>query len=302
MQKKKASCRHRAEHALFRGLLWLVRVSPRRLLDWQRRALVFFFKKAGRRHSRLVTRNLEAAFPAAGAPWRRELKERIYGHFGRVFIEILAAFARKETGAILARSRVTGLENLERALGAGRGVILFSAHFGNWEWVPLLLRDRLGRRLASVARPMDNPLLEELVRGFREAVGSRILSKQGSLPAILRLLAAGEIVFLLIDQNVVPREGVFVDFFGRPAATVTTAARLRLKKGIPLVPAFLHYEGEAIVLEVLPEVRPAGADVAALTQELTARIEERVRRFPEQWFWFHDRWKTRPQGEAHASP
>lgn len=302
MQKKKASCRHRAEHALFRGVLWLARVSPRRALAWKRRALVFFFKKASPRHARLVAANLEAAFPGSDPGWRRELKERIYRHFGTVFLEILRTFARDEAAAILARSRVRGWENLERALAAGRGVILFSAHFGNWEWIPLLLSDRLGRRVHSVARPMDNPLVEEMVRGFRQAMGSSLLNKQGSLRAILKLLATGEIVFLLIDQNTVPREGVFVDFFGRPAATITTAAQLRLKRGVPLVPAFLHYEGEAIVFEILPEVAPTAGGVAGLTQELTRAIEEQVRRFPEQWFWFHNRWKTRPQGEAHESP
>jgi KDO2-lipid IV(A) lauroyltransferase len=306
MQQKKGSFKIRLEHALFAGMISLVRFSPAWALEAERKLLVFFLKKASPRHARLVAANLALAFPADDAARRAGLEARIYDHFGKVFMEILRTFARGDPGAILARTRIRHAEILERALEKGRGVIVFSAHFGNWEWIPLVLRDRLGREIHSIARPMDNPLIENKVRKFREAMGSRVIYKQGSLRTILQRLGGNGIVYLLIDQNTVPREGVFVDFFASKAATVTTVAQLVLKKHIPAVPVFLHYEGETIVLDVLPEVDfPAGgADTAAvtgLTQELTRLIEEQVRRFPEQWFWFHDRWKTRPQGEIHES-
>lgn len=306
MQQKKGSFKLRLEHALFAGTISLVRFSPSWILDLERKFLVFFFKKASPRHSRLVTANLALAFPADDAAHRAGLKTRIYDHFGKVFMEILRTFARGDPQAILARTRIHHAEILEQALEKGRGVVVFSAHFGNWEWIPLVLRDRLGREIHSIARPMDNPLIEDKVRKFREAMGSRVIYKRGSLRTILKRLAGNGVVYLLIDQNTVTREGVFVDFFATQAATVTTVAQLVLKKNIPAVPVFLHYEGDAIVLEVLPEVAaPArgddGAAVTGLTQELTRLIEEQVRKFPEQWFWFHDRWKTRPQGEIHES-
>jgi len=306
MQQKKGSFKVRLEHALFAGMISLVRFSPAWALEAERKLLVFFLKKASPRHARLVAANLALAFPADDAARRAGLEARIYDHFGKVFMEILRTFARGDPGSILARTRITHAEILERALEKGRGVIVFSAHFGNWEWIPLALRDRLGREIHSIARPMDNPLIENKVRKFREAMGSRVIYKQGSLRTILQRLGGNGIVYLLIDQNTVPREGVFVDFFASKAATVTTVAQLVLKKHIPAVPVFLHYEGETIVLDVLPEVDfPAGgtdtAAVTGLTQELTRLIEEQVRRFPEQWFWFHDRWKTRPQGEIHES-
>jgi len=307
MQQKKGSFKVRLEHALFAGLISLVRISPCWALALEKKLLVFLLKTVSPRHSRLVAANLALAFPADPAARRADLKTRVYDHFGRIFMEILRAFARGDTRSILARTRINHAENLERALEKGRGVIVFSAHFGNWEWIPLVLRDRLGRDIHSIARPMDNPLIENKVREFREAAGSRVIYKQGSLRTILKRLAGNGIVYLLIDQNTVPREGVFVDFFATQAATVTTVAQLVLKKNIPAVPVFLHYEGDAIVVDVLPEIEfpPAGRDSAAvtgLTQKLTRLIEEQVRRFPEQWFWFHDRWKTRPQGEIHESP
>lgn len=309
MPKQKGSCKIRLEHALFAGALSLARVSPPWALALERRALVALLKRGSPRHARRVARNLALSFPEAAPAWRQDLLGRIYDHFGSVFLELARAFGRRDIRSVLERARVSGMENLQCALGKGRGAIVFSAHFGNWEWLPPLLSDRLGRPVHSVARPMDNPLIEAKVRAFRESLGSRIIYKQGSLRTILKRLAENEVVYLLIDQNAVAREGVFVDFFGRPAATVATAAQLRLKKGIPLVPAFLHYEPGAVVLEVLPEIGcAAGGDdpaaVTRLTQELTRLIEEQVRRFPEQWLWFHDRWRTCPQeqGGSHESP
>jgi KDO2-lipid IV(A) lauroyltransferase len=306
MQQKKGSFKVGLEHALFAGMISLVRISPPWALRLERKLLVFFLKKASPRHSRLVAANLAQAFPADDAGRRDDLKTRVYDHFGMVFMEILRTFARNDPRAILARTRVRHAEILERALEKRRGVIVFSAHFGNWEWIPLVLRDRLGKEIHSIARPMDNPRIEGKVREFREAMGSRVIYKQGSLRTILKRLAGNGVVYLLIDQNTVPREGVFVDFFGRPAATVTTVAQLYLKRKIPVVPVFLHYEGAEIVLDVLPEIdfTAAGEDpaaVTALTQKMTRLIEEQVRLYPEQWFWFHDRWKTRPQGETHES-
>lgn len=303
MQQQKVSFKRRLEYALFAGLISLINYSPPRLLDLERKALVFFLKKGSPRHARLIAHNLALAFPDAPAPRLETLKRGIYDHFGRVFIEIARTFARKNPGAILARARVNRLDILERALEKGRGAIVFSAHFGNWEWIPLILRDRLGGNVHSIARPMDNPLIENKVRAFREAMGSRVIYKRGSLRTIFKRLAANELVYLLIDQNTVPREGVFVDFFANKASAITTVSQLYLKKGVPVVPVFLHYEGEAIVLDVLPEIAyiPRGDPAAALTeltQQLNWLIEAQVRKFPEQWFWFHDRWKTRPQGDT----
>ncbi len=303
MPPPKDSFKCRAEYALFSGLICLIKRLPLCALGLARKVLVFFMKKGSPRHSQLISRNLALAFPDATQVWRDDLKEKIYSHFGGMFMDIARVFSRRDTGAVLEHTRVEHIEFLQRALEKKRGVVVFSAHFGNWEWIPLILRDRLGRDIYSIARPMDNPRIESRVREFREAMGSRIIYKQGSLRTILKRLAANEIVYLLIDQNTVPREGVFVDFFATKATAVTTVSQLYLKKQIPVVPVFLHYEGGEILLDVLPEIDyPVGSEDPAalieLTQRLTARIEEQVRKFPEQWFWFHDRWKTRPQGEV----
>ncbi len=303
MPKKKDSFKLRLEYGLFSGLVFLVKHTPGFLLRLEKKALVFLLKIGSPRHSRLITRNLALAFPDSPSAQQSSLKKNIYNYFGSVFMEFLRTFARKDLRAILARARVNHIEVLERALGKKKGVIVFSAHFGSWEWVPLLLRDRLEKDTHIVTRPMDNPLIENKVREFREAMGSRVIYKQGSLRTILKLLKDNGIVCLMIDQNTVEREGIFVDFFGRKAAANTTVSQLYLKKGIPLVPVFLHNEGEEIILDILPEIDYAArigepAALAELTQQLTWLVESQVRKFPEQWFWFHNRWKTKPQGEA----
>ncbi len=307
MPQKKVSFKHRLEYALFASFVFISKHAP----DWSVRSetkvLAFLFKKGSRKHSQLIAHNLAMAFPEATAEFRCELQTKIYRHFARVFVELTRTFARRKPQSILTRSRTVNHEILMRVLQKKRGLIIFSAHFGNWEWIPLIMHSLLGQDIHSIARPMDNPLIEKKVREFREAMGSKIIYKRGSLRTILNRLAGNKIIYLLIDQNTVPREGVFVDFFGQKACTITTVAQLYLKKNIPVVPVFLHYEGPEVVLEVLPEVSyTQGAngsdDLVALTQHLTGLIEAQIRKFPEQWLWFHDRWKTRPQGARHESP
>ncbi|MCX6554804.1 MAG: lysophospholipid acyltransferase family protein [Candidatus Aminicenantes bacterium] len=306
MPQKKNSFKHRLEYSLFAALIFFIKCSPAWFVPAWSKILIFFLKKGSRKHSRLIAKNLAGAFPAASPECLEELQNKIYSHFGRMFVEIARTFARREPQAVLARSRILHPEVIEKALQKKRGLVIFSAHFGNWEWIPLILHTHLGRDILSIARPMDNPLLEKKVREFREAMGSKIIYKKGSLRTILTRLGDNQIVYLLIDQNTVPREGSFVDFFARKASTNTTVAQLYLKKNIPAVPVFLHYEGKEIILDVLPEVdfsaAAGGPDgLLELTQQMTGLIETQIKEFHEQWFWFHDRWKTRPQGAAHES-
>jgi len=307
MPQKRVSFKHRLEYALFAAFIATSKYVPGWSARVEAKLLNFLLKKGSRKHARLIRQNVDMAFPGDTPEFRRDLQNKIYSHFGRVFVEITRTFARRKPESILARSRILNPEVLERALQKKRGLIVFSAHFGNWEWIPLILHSRLNQDIHSIARPMDNPLIEKKVKQFREAMGSEIIYKQGSLRTILNRLASNGIIYLLIDQNTVSREGVFVDFFGQKASTVTTVAQLYLKKNIPVVPVFLHYEGPQVVLEVLPEIAYVRGDnetddLVALTQYLTGLIEKQIRRFPEQWLWFHDRWKTKPQGATHESP
>ena len=260
--------------------------------------------KLSKRHSGIVARNLKIAFPHYTAGEISALTRGISHHFSSVFIEIITIFVKKQPEKILKRVEILHPEVLEQALDKKKGVILFSAHFGNWELIPMIMSKQFNQKVNSVAREMNNPLVEKKVKQFRKYMGSELIDKRNAIRTILKRLEKNGIVYLLIDHNTIAREGVFVDFFGKSACTVTSVSQLHLKRAIPIIPIFIHYEEEKIVLELLEEINAAGTstgnqkeDIFRLTQRCTSIIEEKIKQYPEQWFWFHNRWKTRPQQE-----
>ena len=251
-----------------------------------------------RHHLRIAEDNLARAFPEWEDARRREVALGVYGHFGRALLDILW-MARRKREEILRHVEVAGAEHVEAARAAGRGALLVTAHVGNWELHGVAHGFLLGP-IGVVARPLDNPALDARLCDFRRRPGNTVIYKQRALPQVLRLLRDNRAVAFLIDQNVQEGDGVFVDFFGRKAATTTVAAALALKTGCALIPT--HTElGEddryRLVYEPPLALPPAGdraADLQRLTQRLTSVIEGWVRRRPEQWLWLHRRWKTQP--------
>lgn len=299
MPEGKISCKQRIEYYLFQALTQAIRFSPRWARSWERRFFVCSLKWLDPKHSRIISDNLQIVFPDRSPQDRARIKNEVYRHFISILLEIIRTFARSEMSSILERSTIRHAERLSDALKKNSGLLVISAHFGNWEWIPLLLSHHLGEPINSIARPMDNPLIEKKVSEFRTACGSTIIHKQGSLRKMISLLGENKVVYMLADLNTVQREAIFVDFFSRTAATGTTAARLYFKKHIPVIPLFLHYEGERIILDVreeidFPETGNLKNDVSLFTLRINAFIEEAIRKNPEQWFWFHNRWKTQP--------
>jgi KDO2-lipid IV(A) lauroyltransferase len=157
-----------------------------------------------------------------------------------------------------------------------------------------------------LVRRIDNPLVESFVDSFRTRFGSVTLDKTRSAREMFRVLERGELLGILADLNVQEREGVFVDFFGTPASTTASIARLALKTGAALLPAFAVWEEEkqkyVVYLEPPVEYEKTGnerEDIKILTQKITNVVEKYVRRYPEQWLWIHKRWNTRPKGEKN---
>jgi KDO2-lipid IV(A) lauroyltransferase len=161
-----------------------------------------------------------------------------------------------------------------------------------------------GYPLRVLYRPLDNPSLDRLVNTYRTLSGNTLIDKRESAREILTALARNETVGILADQNTLADEGVFVDFFGIPASTTAGIAKIALRTGAAVVPAFCVWDSPSrrfrIVFDRLLELRVTGdteRDVREATQQMTSVIEKYVRAYPDQWLWIHRRWKTRPPGE-----
>jgi Kdo2-lipid IVA lauroyltransferase/acyltransferase len=255
-----------------------------------------------RRHRRISQDNLEAAFGETMPPAvRRRVTRRVFEHFGMVAADCLM-MTRLTPRDLDRLIEYEGVEHIRKAFLKGKGVFVVSGHFGNWEMVALM-QGWLGYPMALVNRPLDNPRLDRLLQKGRRHSGNEVIAKRHAVREILRTLKHGWCVALVIDQDA--RGGgdpVFVDFFGRPAATTPSLALLALKTGAPIVPVFgVPLPGGRYRITYLPEVAIPSTgdrqgDVVAITQACTTLIEEQVRRHPELWLWLHRRWKRSPRG------
>jgi KDO2-lipid IV(A) lauroyltransferase len=192
---------------------------------------------------------------------------------------------------------VDGIEHCNKALKKNMGLLVFSAHFGNWE-LQAIAFSLIFQPMLVIYRILDNIFLERFVTDIRSSTGNRLLTKQKAMRTMLKALNANEVVGLLIDQNWSWQEGVFVDFFGRPACTTDGLALLAMHTGAPVIPGFMvRMENGKYRLVIGEEVKIINTgqkekDVHANTQNFTRIIEDIVRKYPDQWFWVHQRWKT----------
>jgi KDO2-lipid IV(A) lauroyltransferase len=211
----------------------------------------------------------------------------------------MARYTRKNTGGLI---RYEGLENFLRAEAVGKGVLILTGHLGAWE-LSSFYHSLMGHPMGMVIRRLDNRILDEYVNRIRCLHGNQVLHKDDFARGLITAMRAGDTVGILMDTNMTPPQGVFVDYFGRPACTASGLARVALKTGAAVVPGFLLWERaeQRYVLHFgeplsLPDSGDSEADVLELTQTCTSVIEDWVRRYPEQWLWIHRRWKTRPDG------
>ncbi len=250
---------------------------------------------------RVGARNLELAFPQKTARERRRILRGVFTSLGR----LLAEFCRFPSYSPANVSEVAvyeGFENFESARRRGKGVLFLTAHLGGWE-IGSFAHSVYGHPLRVVVRPLDNPLVDRLVSRHRTLFGNACFDKQDFARGLLAAMRSGETVGILMDTNMTPPQGVFVDFFGIPACTASGLARVALRTDAAVVPAFTIWDGEIGKYRVhfappLALIRTGNeeADVITNTALFTRVIEEYVRKYPEQWLWVHRRWKTRPPG------
>lgn len=250
-----------------------------------------------RRHRRVALDNLRTAYPELDEPTREEMGQACFESFGMLLTDFLCS-TKLDAEQYLERFEVEGLHHLEAAEAEGKGVLLLTGHLGNWEALAQYLA-LSGRSVSFVARPMDNPHMEEDFRQLRERFGNRSIPKRKAARGSLKVLRDRGTVGILMDQRVHPREGKAYPFFGKPAYTTTMPARLSLKTGAPAVLIFGipidDWQRCKIVVHapIVPDpgIESSEAAVDRLTSRYLEIIEQTIREQPDLWLWMHRKWR-----------
>ena len=286
--------RYSIEYVLVRALVLFVRVVPDFVVRTMGTTLGVLFYTLDRAHRRIAERNLATAFPSRSAAERRAIARAAFKHFGRLLFELLK-FSTLSPAQMLARVDVDGEEHSRIAYAQGKGVLFVTGHFGFWELQALVHGVRV-EPIAVLARALDNPKLNELLERIRQRTGNTVIYRRGTIRRVMRTLEARQGVAILIDQHIMSRDAIYVDFFSRPAATTSAVAALALRTGAPVVPVFaLPLAGGRYRLIYEHPVPPPAPDVPDAIRDFTQRctdvLEMYVRRNPELWLWMHRRWR-----------
>ncbi len=248
------------------------------------------------RHRRIVRHNLEFTHPEWPRAHIREVAHRVFQNTAITLLEIcqITCFSKED---ILKRVRIRGEENLRRAVENPKGAIMISAHLGNWEMAHLAISCYASVSMLLVARRIRPEMLNQRLTRVRRRFGNTVVDKSRALPKMARRLNGGKVLGLLIDQEPKHSRGVDVIFFDKPTSITTGPALLARRYGSPILPAFCIRETDGrLTLIVEPAIQPvktndADADLKANMQAMSLSIERAIRTYPDQWFWFHKRWK-----------
>ena len=282
------------------SVIGLVRVFPMRAVLSAGTLLGRAFYTFDRVHRRLAIDNLRAAFPVRSEEECRVICRDMFAHFGRL-LAVLLKFSTMRPEQMLECVEFEGEERVVHAHAQNRGVLLYTGHFGFWE-INALVHALTLKPMAVLARPLDNPLLHDLLEQVRTRTGNSVFYRRGAIRRVLRALEANQAVAFLIDQHMQPADAVYVEFFNRPAATTSALAALALRTGAPVIPVFaLPLPGGRFRMVYEHAVEPPRPDeehaITEFTQRCTDVLEMYVRRYPELWLWMHRRWRDVPGGE-----
>lgn len=292
MSKDRSALRNQFEYLAYRLAVKLSAMGGTRFHEALGAHLGTVFHRVGGRRRKILEFNLELAFPERSPDERRDLGLAVARHFGRA---LLASFRLQQSSPeqIKEAVKLEGLENLREAVESKRGFFILSAHLGAWEVAALRSGLEIPTGLAVVHRPLDNPVLNRKLESIRALHGNRMLSKRGASRPILSEIRKGGAVGILIDQRAGQGGAVEVPFFGHPARTHVVLARIVRKTGALVLPTWAWADGGgrySMQIEA-PVPMNAGDSDEKLTARYTARTERAIRKRPEQWLWYHDRWR-----------
>jgi KDO2-lipid IV(A) lauroyltransferase len=299
----------RGQHALeiaalhgFQSFIWLPPLPViHRAADW----LGWFTFSVLRIRRKVIIQNLCQAFPEKSERELRRIGLRHTQQFAKTAFEFMR-FPKTRPEEIAARCTVSGHEHVQKALALKKGVLLVSGHFGNWELICPLM-GHLGDPTSALAGTQHNARVNDIMNDYRENMGVEIIRRGIGVRNVIKALRRNRCVVLLSDQNA-PKQGIFVNFFGKPASTAPGIAAFHLKLGSPIIFFFfirLPHGRHRMVFQPL-DPRPLQGtrdeQLKTITQAYVSILESMIRQYPEQYFWMHRRWKTRPAEEQESRP
>lgn len=268
---------------------------------WYMKLAVFMGKilfLIDRRHRRITIDNLTYAFGYQKKRYEiQNIAKQVFINLIKIVFEIGWSLHLDEK-QLAKHFTIIGRDNVRKAYEKGKGVLILTAHFGNWELLSIIA-PMLAYPVSVVVRPLDFKPLDHFFGNLRTRFGGKMIPKKRAFTKILKSLKRRELVGLLMDQNVDWYEGVFVDFMGHRTCTSSGLAFLALKTGAPVVPVFMVREKWGFRAEFGPEITTINTgdrrtDLETNTRQYNRVIEDIIRRYPDQWFWVHQRWKTKP--------
>lgn len=291
-----------AEYVFVRGLFRLLRfIRYKHGLKISRAVLTFVLFILGKRR-RLIHRQIAESFPERTPDQHRDIAQQSIENLARgiAWYPKIPAIVRNDLQHMLGTE---GFEHVREALRVGKGAITFTGHYGFWEMMAIHVT-KLFPDVSMVVRPLDNPKVDALITSIRSSNGGHVIDSRQVFKQGIRALRRNGIVGILIDQNFY-KGGVFVNFFGRLAATNTLVPILARRTGCAVLPMHnVWRNGQVITICEPPVSLSTNPDLneAILedTQMLTSYVEKWIREDPGQWLWLHNRWKRRPNEEELA--
>lgn len=241
---------------------------------------------------------LRRSFPEKTDREIKGITNRMYANLGMNAVEILR-LRHADDEYLSTHIEWAGLENLRPMQDAGRGGMILTAHLGNWEMLSIVAPEAISIPCSVIVKKIKGKTLPAYVDESRTQFGLKLLPAKNSYRNCLRTLRRNELLGFVIDQNMISREGEFINFFGRPACTTLGLAHLAARAKAPVIPFFPirkpNGHHQAIFLPAIePPPSSEKEDLIAATREYSRIVEDMIRKYPDQWIWIHRRWKTKP--------
>lgn len=296
LNPKKSWFRVQAEYAMASALLFTLRWLPMPAASLGARGATKLLDRAVPKLRRVALINLGFAYPQMSDAERTGIVDGVFRSLARLLLAV-AKMPSIHAGNVSEWIGYEGLENYHAAKAEGKGILVATAHLGNWE-LSAFAHALLTEPMNVMVRPLDNPLIDRMVERRRTATGNTLIHKKDGARAVLKALRQNQAVGMLIDQNTNLAEGVFVRFFGETASANSGFVKLAYRSGAAVIPGFAFWDETTrrYTIHFYPRV-PLSGDLAEDTQRIHSIYEACIRQYPDQWMWIHRRWKTRPPGE-----